>query len=88
MITTLQSMKEFGKGFQVTFKKDDDVMKEMQKRVQDSVAKTRTENQKIQDQIDHVRTGFFQRIMMLLSALAIFVFMFIFIRMFPSRKYH
>jgi len=43
---------------------------------------------KINHQTAHVVTGFMQRIFMLIFAIAAFLFMFIFIRMFPSKVYH
>ena len=53
-----------------------------------NIEKTETEVDKINYQAKHVTTGFMQRIFMLIFAITTFLFMFIFIRMFPSKVYH
>lgn len=81
-------MKQFARGFQDQFKKDEVAISEVGKVQSLNIEKTDAEVEKINYQQKHVVTGFMQRIIMLIFAIATFVFMIFFIRMFPSKVYH
>ena len=81
-------MKDFAQGFQEQFKKDDAVIDNVNKLQNTNIDRTDTEVDKINQATKHVVTGFMQRIFMLIFAIAAFLFMFIFIRMFPSKVYY
>ena len=49
---------------------------------------TEKEVDNINQTVKVVATGFMERVFMVLFALGVFLFMFIFIRMFPSKVYH
>ena len=53
-----------------------------------NIEQTDNETSKINHSTKHVVTGFMQRIFMLIFAIAAFLFMFIFIRMFPNKVYY
>ena len=84
----VSGMKNFAKGFQEKFKEDESVIKDVGELQSANIEKTSTEVDKINHQTRHVVTGFMHRMFMLLFAIATFLFMFMFIRMFPSKVYH
>ena len=84
----VQGMKHFAQGFQTQFKKDEGVIEGVNTAQTQNIEKTDTEIEKINYQTKHVVTGFMQRIFMLIFAIGAFLFMFIFIRMFPSKVYY
>ena len=88
MLKMVRGMKDFAQGFQEQFKKDDAVIDNVNKLQNTNIDRTDTEVDKINQATKHVVTGFMQRIFMLIFAIAAFLFMFIFIRMFPSKVYY
>ena len=87
MLLMAQGMKEFANGFQQQFKIDSSIMTQISNQQDLNLAKTQAEVDSLQKFTGTVVTGFFTRVFMLLFALAIFVFMLMFIRFFPNKIY-
>lgn len=87
MISMAKNMKEVASNFKQQFTEDAKVMSFIGQSQDSNLQKTDEEVDRIAGTRKTITTGFWQRIIMLLVALAVFAFMVIFIRLWPHKSF-
>jgi hypothetical protein len=80
-------MKEFANNFKTQFSQDQKVLSQISQKQDTNIDKTKSEVDKIHKVESSLMPGLFQKVIMVGIALATFVFMFMFIRLFPNKRY-
>ncbi len=87
MIQMAAGMKEFANNFKTQFERDESVLHAISEKQDANIVKTNQENNKINKIEQGLMIGTFQKLFMLCVSLTVFVFMVMFIRMFPNKQY-
>lgn len=87
MISMAQGMKEFANNFKTQFQRDQSVIEQIGQKQDVNLVKTKQELDKINKTDAGLVPDLCKKIFMLCIALATFVFMIMFIRLFPHKRY-
>ena len=88
MIDMAKGMKMMAEGFKAQFKKDEQVMADIQQEQEENIRKTEIERKRISERIGFGFFNFWQKLFTLILGLVLFVFMIFFIWTFPSKIKH
>ena len=88
MLRMATGMKDYAVGFKDQFAIDEEVINKIDKSIDSNMDKTTKQTDILKEENSYAMSGIFKKMLMLAIALAVFVFMVMFIRMFPNKRYY